>query len=133
MATDPAFFVLLKKHLLIWSIITSSSFNVHELKDIKYRYHSEFAIDIFDLKLSEEDLFYKTNIIIVEGDIMLIFYTKNPDYYNYPERYFGRSASPTQSKLFAAFGQKFERQKKGLGHFDMHDSAIPPASVIVSL
>jgi hypothetical protein len=128
MAPFPYFLQLLHQDELLCSIITAGSFAHVNLNSFDHRFHSDQALDLFNYSL-ENEFFTKVNIMLIEGDISLVFHTTSAKYLEEPERYFQRQAPERTSAPYIIFGQEARTRKKNLGQFPFLGPLIPPASV----
>jgi hypothetical protein len=128
MASFPYFLQLLHQDELLCSIITTGSFAHINLTSFDHRFYSDQVFDLFNYSL-ENEFFTKVNIILVDGDIGLVFHTTSVKYLEEPKRYFQRQAPERTSAPYIIFGQEARTRKKNLGQFPFLGPLIPPASV----
>ena len=127
----PYFLLLLKKNLLLCSIISTSSFASLDLSQIDHRVHSEQAIDFRNFKLGEDEVFPLVTVIMVESGITITFHTNDSKYYDHPEVYFKSAGLEKNSDAYSIGGMRVQTRKKTLGKFVIFDKNIPSASVVV--
>lgn len=128
MASFPYFLQLLHQDELLCSIITAGSFAQVDLTSFDHHLYTDQALVLFNYSL-ENEFFTKVNIMLVEGDISLVFHTTSAKYLEDPERYFQRQAPERTSAPYVIFGQEARTRKKNLGQFFFLGPLIPPASV----
>jgi hypothetical protein len=127
----PYFLLLLKKNVLLCSIIASGSFAQLDLGQVEHRIHSDGAMDLLNFSLGEGETFSEVNVMIVESGTSLTFHTTNPDYFEHPERYFQSEGVTRDARPYLLNGMEVKTRKKNMGEFVILPAPVPPASVWV--
>lgn len=128
----PYFLFLLKKNVLLYSIVVNSSFSHTDLAKIEHTTYSENAIDFHNFCLGADECFPSVNVIVDEDQTSFLFNTTSSKYFENPERYFQRNSLARDRNAYEIFGKAALTRKKSLGDFDLLGSGIPPATVSVS-
>ena len=128
----PYFLLLLKKNVLLCSIIMSGSLTQVDLTQVNHVVYSNKAIELLDFTLGENENFSSVMVLTGDEDITITFHTAKPDYFNHPEQYFQRTAITRTHQPFGVFGAVNQTQDINLGDFYFLPPPIPPASVYLT-
>lgn len=127
----PYFLLLLKHNVLLCSVITSASFANVDLNQANCRVHSPQVVDFRNFVLGEAHTFSKVTVKLGENSTVVTFFTDNPDYFQHPEKYFGRDGVLHNGSPYLLNGAEARTNKKNLGNFAVFPPPVPPASVWV--
>lgn len=127
----PYFLLLLKKNMLLCSIVTAGSLTNVDLSQVKHVAYTENFVELLDFPLGENQTFPTVRVMTGEEDINVTFSTTNPDYFEHPENYFQYTGPIRTRHPFAIFGHVSQSQDRKLGDFDVFGPNVPPATVYV--
>lgn len=121
----PYFLSLIKKNIILYSIISSNSFNNVDLKKYETVIWSDRVIEIKNFKLDNDHAFNSIMIAISDLGLSIKFSTSSSKYFDNPKEYFKRD-SPVRSKNYEIFAKTIDSNSKRLGEFDYFK---PPVDV----
>ena len=126
----PYFLLLLKKNVLLCSIIAAGSLSQVDLSQVKHYSHSAQVVDLLDYSLGEE-IFPVVQVRASRKSkvVTLTFFTSKSDYFDNPERYFGRTTAVRSGEPYEISGQVSQTKEKGLGKFRILEEPVPEAYV----
>lgn len=113
----PYFIALVKKNVILYSIITAGSFTVNDFKGYNTSVWSDAVIDVENFQLSEDDQFKFVRIMKGEIGTYITFYSNSSKYFDNPKKYFDRD-SPVRERNYEMFAKQVSSNSKRLGEFD---------------
>ena len=128
----PYFLLLLKKNVVLCSIIAHSSFAQVDLSHIEHITRTDSYMNLLNFQLDGKEIFPSVDVMLIEDATSITFHTTNPDYYDHPEHYFQRSGMERDSHPYIIYGQEAQTRRRNLGNFEIFGPGTPPASVSVA-
>lgn len=121
----PYFLALVKKNLILYTIITSNSFANIDFKGYETDVWNERYMEIKNFKLGPEDAFSDVNIGFSNLGLQITFKTSNSKYFDFPKKYFNRD-SPIRVRNYEMAELKVNSNSIRLGEYDYFK---PPVDV----
>jgi hypothetical protein len=105
MDSIPYFLTLIKKNTLLYSIIISGNLSsINEQTEHKYAFYTDKGVELYDFKLTEQDIFKSVLISDIDDEIIMIINPYKDDYFLKNVDYFGK-------KTIYADGMNLENNK----------------------
>ena len=115
----PYFLLLVKKNVVLWTIITTGSFANADLKDIAYDYWTKQFLQISHFSLDDKEKFHEVWITITEISTIISFRPSSSKYLDSTKYYFNEDTVAENSNSFYIADKQVSDVAKKLGAFDI--------------
>jgi len=115
----PYFLLLVKKNVVLWTIITTGSFANVNLKDIDHDYWTSQFLQINDYSLNNDEKFNEIWITLTDISTIISFRSSNSKYLDNTKYYFDRDTVLTNSNPYYISDMKVSDASKNLDTFDI--------------
>lgn len=113
----PYFLALVKKNIILYTVISSGAFLGVDFRDYETDVWSDAYIKIKNFKLSDEDSFISADIRITDFGLYIEFDPNSSKYFDDPKKYFSRD-TPIRKREYEMFEQQVKSNSKRLGKFE---------------
>ena len=114
----PYFLLLVKKNVIIYSIIATGSFSQLDLKNIDHDIWSDQMIVLNNYSLNDKEKFDTIWITITKAMTIVSFRTSSSQYFNNPKLYFSTDTVSKENSYFLN-NNVSSSSKKSLGGFEI--------------
>ena len=128
MESLPLFLQLIKKNIIIYSIISSGNFAHVDLKTIEHVVWGDKAIEFKNFELGEHEKFSSVLITFTEIGLCMYFQTEDPKYFTDTKYYFNEDTTVKLNSPYKMDGVLVNHNTKNLGEFKEFD---PPVDVSI--
>lgn len=115
----PYFLLLIKKNVVLWTIITTGSFANINLKDIDHDYWTNQFLQINNYSLNDDEKFNEVWITLTDISTIISFRPNSSKYLDSTKHYFGKDTITANSNPYYISGIEVSDVSKGLDSFDI--------------
>jgi hypothetical protein len=115
----PYFLLLVKKNVVLWTIITTGSFANVNLKDIDHDYWTSQFLQMNNYSLNNDEEFNEVWITITDISTIISFRSNSSKYLDNTKYYFGKDSILVNSSPYYISNMKVSDTSKKLDPFDV--------------
>lgn len=115
----PYFLLLVKKNVLLWTIITTGSFANVNLKDIDHDYWTSQFLQINNYSLTNDEKFNEVWITLTDISTIISFRSSSSKYLDNTKNYFGKDTVLANSNPYHVSDIEVSDARKSLDTFDI--------------